>query len=176
MSDVVLLRWPDEADEAASLVEDGVAVLYLVTAEADPPMTTTCLEDWVRLPGDDRDLTARIEALRRRIAAHGRPPTVDDRGRLHHRGKIVALDESEARLVRVLTQRFGDVVPDEILEAELHDDDGPDPVDAVRFHMTRARSRLRAADLFIRRVRRRGYVLQPVVRDAAPRWLEGAGG
>jgi DNA-binding response OmpR family regulator len=163
MAEVVLLRWPDEAVEAASLVTAGVAVLYLLDGDVDPPATTTCLEDWVRMPGDDRDLTARIEALRRRLAAHGQPPSVDERGRLHHRGRIVALDEREARLVRVLTQRFGDVVPDEILEAELQDD-GPE-IDAVRIHMTRARSRLRAADLFIRRVRRRGYVLQPATRE-----------
>ncbi len=59
MAEVVIVRWPEEGAEGARLAEEGVAVLYLVGANDDPPMPMTCLEDWVRLPGDDRDLHAR---------------------------------------------------------------------------------------------------------------------
>ena len=66
-------------------------MLYLVGADDDPPMPTTCLEDWVRLPGDDRDLHARVAVLELRAAAHDAPPRVDDHGRLHYRGRLLAL-------------------------------------------------------------------------------------
>ena len=63
MAEVVAIRWPEEHEEAAHLVSAGVAVLYLVRADDDPPIPSGCLEDWVRIPGDDRDLHARLAAL-----------------------------------------------------------------------------------------------------------------
>ena len=97
MADVVLVRWPEEREDAARLVEAGVAVLYLVDADADPPEPTTCLEDWVRMPGDDRDLRARLVALEARAASHRMPPTIDGAGRLRYHGKLLPLSAEEAR-------------------------------------------------------------------------------
>jgi citrate lyase beta subunit len=91
VADVVLIRWPEDREDAVRLVEAGVALLYLVDAESDPPAPTSCLEDWVRLNGDERDLRARLEALETRAAAHRMPPTVDSDGRLRYQGKLMAL-------------------------------------------------------------------------------------
>jgi hypothetical protein len=67
MAEVVAICWPEERDDAARFVMAGVAVLYIVRADDDPPIPTGCLEDCVRIPGDDRDLHARITALELRV-------------------------------------------------------------------------------------------------------------
>lgn len=158
MAEVMLVRWPEEGDDGSRLADLGVAVLYLITGDQDPPAPTTCLEDWVRIPGDDRDLSARIAALELRAVAHQAPPRVDDQGRFHYRGKVLPLTPEEARLVAVLTQRFDAVVADSELAEELADL-SPDAA-SLRTLMTQLRARLRPVDLVVRRIRRRGYMLQ----------------
>jgi DNA-binding response OmpR family regulator len=154
--EVVAIRWPEERDDAARFVAAGVAVLYLVTEEDDPPTPSGCLEDWVRVPGDDRDLRARFAALELRAALHHAPPFVDDDGRVHHGGKIVALNSNEARLAAVLAAHLGMVISDEeLLEAIAQDVTRPP---SLRGEVGRLRSRLRDVDLAIRRARH-GYVL-----------------
>ena len=154
MADVVLVRWPEEADDAARLVEAGVALLYLVDSDADPPLPTTCIEDWVRLPGDERDLRARLAALETRAAAHRMPPTVDPEGWLRYHGQVLALSADEASLARALAAHLDTVVPDDDLAAAISGDT------ALRHQMTRLRARLRPLDLLVSRVRGRGYMLQ----------------
>lgn len=158
MPEVVAIRWPEEREDAADFVMAGVAVLYLVRAEDDPPIPTGCLEDWVRIPGDDRDLHARIAALELRAALHDAPPFVDNRGRLHHGGSVVALNATEARLALALTARFGAVVSDEELLDAVSDVTAT-PATSLRGDIGRLRSRLREVHLAIRRTRR-GYVLE----------------
>jgi len=154
MADVILVRWPEEREDAARLVAAGAAVLYLVDLDAEPPVPTSCLEDWVRMPGDDRDLRGRVMALETRAVAHRMPPTVDGAGRLRYHGKLLPLSTDEASLARVLAARFGTVVPDIDLAAVLGDDAG------LRNHMTHLRSRVRPVDLHVRRIRGQGYALQ----------------
>jgi DNA-binding response OmpR family regulator len=157
MAEVVAVRWPEEAEEAARLALAGVAVLYLVGEDDDPPIPTGCLEDWVRIPGDDRDLRARLAALELRAALHHSPPFVDDDHRLHHRGSIVALTTKEARLAAALTARFGAEVVDSELLAALSD--GPAmPTSSLRGEVGRLRSRLREVNLAIHRTRH-GYLM-----------------
>jgi DNA-binding response OmpR family regulator len=154
MSEVMLVRWPDDGEDGSRLARAGVAVLYLVNADDDPPTPRSCLEDWVRIPGDDRDLLARVAALELRADAHRAAPRVDDDGRLHYHGKVLVLPAGEIHLARLLTERFGDVVPD----SDFGDDEtASDP--ALRVRMTQLRARLRELDLTLHRVRRRGYTL-----------------
>jgi len=157
MHEVVAIRWPEEAEDAARLATAGVAVLYLVREADDPPIPTGCLEDWVRIPGDDRDVHARLAALERRAMLHHSPPFVDDDGRLHHRGSIVALNPKEARLAAAFSARFGtDVSDDALLDAVS---EGPEaPASSLRGEVGRLRSRLREVNLAIHRTRR-GYVM-----------------
>jgi DNA-binding response OmpR family regulator len=159
MAEVVMIRWPEERAKAARLAGAGVALLYLVTGDDDPPTLTNCLADWVRLPGGERDLDARLAALERRAATHQSPPFVDGHDCLHYRGEHVALTPPEARLATTLTGRFGEVVPDgDLLELDV-----VDPADAarsIRTDMTHLRTRLRVVGLSVRRVRGRGYRIQ----------------
>jgi hypothetical protein len=52
--DVVLVLWPDHASDLERLSAFGVPRLLLVAPEAPPPEDGDCLQDWVRLPADDR--------------------------------------------------------------------------------------------------------------------------
>ena len=65
VSDVVVLCWPSDAEDVIRLHDHGVPCLLLLDAAADPPDLGSLLVDWVRLPADDRDLTARLSRLRR---------------------------------------------------------------------------------------------------------------
>ena len=56
--DVVVVRWPDEQPRLERLRSAGTPRLLLVAPEAPPPVPLDPLEDWVRLPADDRDLRA----------------------------------------------------------------------------------------------------------------------
>ena len=157
MAEVVAVRWPEEREDAERLTAAGVAVLYIVRADDEAPVPTGCLEDWVRVPGDDRDFHARLGALELRAALHHAPPSVDDSGRLHYQGRIIPLPSTEARLATVLVARFGAVVPDhDLLGAVSATSDTPAP--SLRVEIGRLRSRIREVHLAIHRTRR-GYVL-----------------
>jgi DNA-binding response OmpR family regulator len=147
------VRWPEDGDDGTRLAGSGVAVLYLIDGNDDPPTPTTCLEDWIRIPGDERDLRARVTALEFRSLAHLGPPHVDVDGRFHYLGKTVPLPADEADLARLLTSRFGELVPDDAFDDAMSER-------TVRTRMTDLRARLRDLDLSLRRIRRRGYVLQ----------------
>jgi hypothetical protein len=153
MAEVMLVRWPEDGDDGTRLASSGVAVLYLIDGDDAPPIPTTCLEDWIRIPGDERDLRARVTALEFRSLAHLGPPSVDDDGRLHYLGKTVALPADEADLARLLTSRFGELVPDDDFEDTFGER-------TLRTRMTDLRARLRELELSVRRIRRRGYILQ----------------
>jgi DNA-binding response OmpR family regulator len=139
-------------------------VLNLVDGDGDPPAPGGCLEDWVRLPGDRRDVAARVAALAHRAITHRAPPRVDEAGELHYGGDVVPLPPGEARIARVLAVRFGEVVPDGDLAAALV---AGDP--SVRRLVTRLRARLRTVSLFLSRRRRQGYVLRDAQSDHRPR-------
>jgi DNA-binding response OmpR family regulator len=158
VAEVVLVRWPQEAAKGRRLAAVGVPVLYLVEGDDAPPTATTCLEDWVRTPGDDRDLHARVAALERRAEAHHAPPRVDDEGRFHYQGRLLQLSPEEARLASVLTDHIDATVPDSDLA--VAGASGQASQVFVRRHMMQLRTRLRNLDLQVKRVPREGYVLR----------------
>ena len=65
--DVVLVRWPAEADRRSRLREAGTPRLLLVE-DGPPPTPDDCREDWIRVPADDADVRARMEAVTARVA------------------------------------------------------------------------------------------------------------
>ena len=157
MAEVVALRWPEEAEDANRLVAAGIAVLYLVGPDDDPPVVRGCLEDWVRVPGDDRDTRARLAGLELRAQLHRIPPFVDDDDRLHHDGRVVLLSHTEAKIATALTTHLGLVVPDVELLTAL--EPSPTASASMRAEISHLRSRLRGLDLVVRR-RRGGYLLE----------------
>jgi DNA-binding winged helix-turn-helix (wHTH) protein len=159
-SDVVVLHWPTQADEAGLLARRGTPRLLLVEPDADPPVSVDDLEEWIRLPADERDVAARILRLTKRIAASPEQPRVDATGRLFFRDVWVALSPTEARLASALAERFETVVTEDDLGRRGWPDDRWRK-NVLRVHVTRLRRRLEPMGLEVRSVRSQGFIMQP---------------
>jgi hypothetical protein len=158
--DVVLVRWPNDAATRDRLSAAGVPRLLLVEGDERPPAVIDELEDWIRVPADEVDLHARVDALDRRSRAR-RPavPVLDDDGVLRVGGSWVPLPPVEARLTGALLERFGAVVSRDAL-ARAGWPEGSPGRNALDVHVLRLRRRLSPLGLAIRTVRARGYLLE----------------
>lgn len=157
--DVVLVRWPEEQDHLNELRASGSPRLLLVAPAGEPPASADCLEDWVRLPAEDRDVRARVAALSARASGGRAIPEIDDDGLLRFRGQWCALSPVEHALATVLTERFGAVVGRDALARRAWPGGAPTR-NALDVHMLRLRRRIAELGLEVRTVRSRGYLLQ----------------
>ncbi len=157
----VVLRWPSDRERRRELDELGVPRLLLVDRDAIPPLCTDPLEDWVRLPADERDIDARLNALRVRATswAPATRPELDGHGRLLRGNRWVPLSPIEEQLCALLIDGFGEVVSDRRLTAQAWPEGTGTPT-GLRLQMTRLRRRIAGLHLEIRSVRGQGYVLQ----------------
>src|SRR5688500_4349743 len=162
--DVVLVRWPAEADRRNRLREAGTPRLLLIE-DGPPPTPDDCREDWIRVPADDADVRARMEAVTARGAQHVTPdvPALDVDGVLRFSGSWVSLPPVEARLTTALGDLFGAVVGREAL-ARAGWPDGAPGRNALDVHVLRLRRRLATVGLSIKTVRSRGYLLEAAAR------------
>jgi DNA-binding response OmpR family regulator len=158
MSQVAVLRWPDEEARRLELRRHRRARLLLVATGAPAPVVTDCLEDWVRLPADGADLRARLDGLALR-AGHRRDPWLDGDGLLRAGERWVALPPIEARLAATLLARLGAVVSREALLRAGWPDGGPNR-NVLDVHILRLRRRVAQVGLSVRTVRSRGYLLE----------------
>lgn len=155
-----MVRWPEEADERATLAERQVPRLLMLEKGVAPPDLADCLEDWVRLPASDEDVKARIGALQARSQTHLRlVPELDAHGVLRYGSGWVSLPPVEARLVDALVVRFGAVVGRDTLRRAVWPGSTPGR-NVLDVHVLRLRRRLAPLDLAIRTVRSRGYMLE----------------
>ena len=158
--DVVLVRWPSDESTRTRLRADGVPRVLLVEGAAPPPSISDELEDWIRVPADEVDLHARVDAIARRARARAPvAPTLDDDGVLRFAGAWVPLPPVEARLTGALLERTGAVVSRDALGRAGWPDGAPGR-NALDVHVLRLRRRLRPLGLAIRTVRSRGYLLE----------------
>src|SRR5688572_7392286 len=105
--DVVLVRWPTEADRRGRLLESGVPRLLLVEEGQQPPCPEDCLEDWIRVPAEDADVRLRVDGLATRSSRHvSDVPDLDPDGVLRFSAAWVSLPPVEARLTRALVDKF----------------------------------------------------------------------
>ena len=156
--DVVIVRWPEEADGVPRLRALGRPRLLLVAPDAAAPATIECDEDWIRLPAEDADVRARITTIAARAARHSRSPEVKGDGRLTSRGHWVGLTGIEEVLAGVLSERFGEVVDHGTVEAAASAD-RQTTSNALRVNISRLRKRIAPLGLVVRRVHNRGYVM-----------------
>jgi DNA-binding response OmpR family regulator len=162
--DVVLVRWPTEADRRSRLQEAGTPRLLLVDDGHPPPHPDDCLEDWIRVPADDGDVRIRIEGLSLRVAQHvSELPDLDRDGVLRFSDSWVSLPPVEARLTRAMVDRFGAVVGRDAL-AKAGWPEGAPGRNALDVHVLRLRRRLATVGLSIKTVRSRGYLLEAADR------------
>ncbi len=131
-----------------------------------------CLEDWIRVPAQESEVRARVEALAVRSQAHmpkggngdtPARPVLDDFGVLRVNGSWVALPPLEARLAEALLERLGAVTSRELLIRAGWPTAAPGR-NALDVHVLRLRRRLQPVGLAIRTVRSRGYLMEPASR------------
>ena len=157
---VELLQWPADADRREELRREGRPRLLLVGPGVYPPGLFE-LEDWVRLPADERDVSVRLQ----RLSHVGRPAplapgdvVVDDRGLVHWRGGRAVLPATEAAMMRVLAEEPGRLVTRARLMAVAWPDGGrrANSLDSRVFTLRR---RLARIGLAIDTVRTHGFLL-----------------
>ena len=165
--DVVLVRWPGEAGRREQLAAHNAPRLLLVEGEALPPTAADCLEDWIRLPAADLEVSLRMGALAARAEHHVRAaPSLDVDGVLRFDNAWVPLPPVEARLTEALLRRFGAVVSRQALARAGWPEAAPGR-NALDVHMLRLRRRIGPLHLAIRTVRSRGYLLEPGLNGVA---------
>jgi len=165
--DAVLLRWPLEQERRERLEGEGRLRLLLVEGGVPAPPSNDCLEDWIRVPADEADVRARIEALGVRFAAHrSESPVLDRDGLLRFAGAWVSLPPVEARLMGALIERYGAVVGRDQLSRAGWPKGAPGR-NALDVHMLRLRRRIAPLDLSIKTVRSRGYLLEAETASTA---------
>ena len=157
--DVVLVRWPEEDARLRQLRETGSPRLLLLNGESEPPESADFLEDWIRLPADDRDVRARVARLASRSETQQPAPQVDGDGLLRYRGRWVALSPVESALAITLVDRFGAVVGRDTLARRAWPEGTPTR-NALDVHMLRLRRRISPLGVEVRTVRSRGYLMQ----------------
>ena len=155
----MLVRWPEEDARLRQLRETGSPRLLLLNGESEPPESADCLEDWIRLPADDRDMRARVARLASRSETLQPAPHVDGDGLLRYRGRWVALSPVESALAITLVDRFGAVVGRDTLARRAWPEGTPTR-NALDVHMLRLRRRIAPLGVEVRTVRSRGYLMQ----------------
>jgi DNA-binding response OmpR family regulator len=157
---VEMLRWPDDAELLAELRDAGTPRLLFVADDAEPPLATDCLEDWITATATEREVDIRRRALTQRAGLHAVRPLLDGDGLLHHRDAWVSLSPVEQSLAGAMLDRFGAVVTRETL-ADRAWPSGVPTRNALDVHVLRLRRRIATLGLEIRTVRSRGYLMQP---------------
>lgn len=165
-----MLKWPEEESRRTRISRAGEPRLLLVPDGQEPPQVGDCLEDWIRVPAEEAEVKARVDALTVRSKNHhpatvdsgSAPagPVLDDFGVLRVNGSWVALPPLEARLAEALLQRLGAVTSRELLIRAGWPSGAPGR-NALDVHVLRLRRRLTPVGLAIRTVRSRGYLMEP---------------
>src|SRR3954465_11419121 len=98
MTDVVLVRWPEETERLERLRAAGSPRLLLVGEDLAAPEPVDPLEAWIRLPAAENSHRGRTSPLASRAGRTALAPTVDDDGLLRYRGRWVTLSPVERAL------------------------------------------------------------------------------
>jgi two-component system OmpR family response regulator len=167
---VAIVRWPQDAAVLAGLRRQGCPRLLLVDPDAEAPVVTDLLEDWVRLPAGEQDIQTRVESLCSRLE-YRQVPVFDGVCRIGFRDGWAPLSPTEYCLASVLVERFGFLVTDKDLSDRAWAD-APRPSTALRVHLTRLRRRVEPIGLEILTIRSRGHIMQEVgtTRPTAGSW------
>lgn len=155
MRAVELIRWPRDTERRHQLATAGTPRLLLLEPGTPIPELADD-EDFVRLPADERDVSAR---LRRLGLARIRPTRPDDRVVANRLGRVT-LSEGQAAVVALLVAAEGRLTPRAEVEAAFWPGPGgPPAARALDDAVHRLRRRLRPIGLEIHAARNRGYVL-----------------
>ena len=152
------MPWPEEDARLGQLRRGGRPRLLLLNGESAPPDCTDCLEDWIRLPADACDMSARVVRLASLAESEPLPPQVDGDGLLRYGGRWVALSPVEGALAAALVDRFGAVVGRDTLACRAWPDG--ERTRSLDVSMLRLRRRIASLGLEVRTLRCRGLLMQ----------------
>lgn len=136
----------------------GQPCLLVVGATDPAPVHWSELEDWVREGAPRRELVTRAVTVARRADLLHRPRLEHVRA-VSFRGRTVVVPDTQAGLVAVLVERFGETVADRTIR-EVLDREGTSTHDeAVKTALRRLKDTLTPLGLHVARVRAAGYLL-----------------
>jgi len=158
-SDVVFVRWPAQADLRSRYQLEGIPRLLVVEGGAVPPVSNDPIEDWARQPISRVDLDARVNALQNRFDSR-RVPRIDSAGILRFGSHSITISTTQAQLMALLVDRFGEVVYRNEFTNYLATRATTLTRNSLDLHIMRLRRRLQSIDLSIRTVWGRGYILE----------------
>jgi DNA-binding response OmpR family regulator len=161
-SAVTLLRWPRDAVRRDELAARGRPCLLLIEDGVAPPHVRE-LEDWMRVPADERDLLLRVQRLEL-LASEPTPPPAIDEHLLRANGLSMILSPAESALVTRLLADFERVVTRADLERAVWAGSPRSPR-ALDSLVARCRKRLHGAGHTIAAVRGRGFTLAMLEAD-----------
>jgi two-component system response regulator TctD len=164
--EVALLHWPRDADERARLAAAMLPRLILVPAGVQPPNPRDDLEDWIRLPADERDVSARLRALAERTARSLEQTVLVD-GRCVRRGPLtLTLSPAEAQFASVLFADPGLIVSRADIVHAIWGATDPPSARAIDDIAYRLRRRLATIGIDLVAARGRGFTVR--VRHRMP--------
>ena len=169
---VTTLRWPDQRPLRDLRIAQGSPCLLLIEPGIDVPEINAVLEDWTLTTASPTELTARCEALERRVAvlphdARDDPtsdelPTIDLDDVLRVGDHSVVLAPIEGRLLRAFMTHPGDVIDKEALMTSAWPGGAPRS-NSLNVRLARLRKKLAPFRISILTLPKRGYML--LLRD-----------
>jgi hypothetical protein len=156
--EVALLHWPRDQEPRSQLAQAMLPRLLLVPPGERPPQPTDDLEDWIRLPADERDVATRLRALSERAERSLEATVLIDGGCLRRGSTTTPLSPSEARFASRLVEHPGHLVSRRELIASIWTGEAPS-TKALDDLAYRLRKRLVPIGLDLVSSRGRGFAL-----------------
>jgi len=156
--EIPVVRWPHATAARERHTVAGTPCLLVVGATERAPVRWSELEDWVRETSPRAEFVTRAVTIARRADLLQRPRLEHTRV-VRFRDRTVVVPETQARLVGLLVERFGETVADAEVRA-LCDRGGVSTHDeAVKTALRRLKDTLAPLGLHLARVRAAGYLL-----------------
>jgi hypothetical protein len=162
--EVALLHWPRDQESRSQLAQAMLPRLLLVPPGERPPKPSDELEDWIRLPADERDVAARLRALSERAERSFEATVVIEGGCLRRGSTTLPLSPTEVRFASALVEHPGHLVSRHELTYNIWSGEAPS-AKALDDLAYRLRKRLAPIGLDLVSSRGRGFalhVLSPV--------------
>jgi hypothetical protein len=157
--DVAVLRHPDDDPLRRHLARLGLPRLLLVPPTAPPPAGLDNVEDWVRVPADVDEVTARRRTVLERYQRSTRGVRIDADGLLRVDDRWVDLPARPRAVAFPLVNHLGRPVPHAVVLDQYLAAGGPSAT-ALRTVVQRLRARLAGIGLVLHTLRQGGYLLE----------------
>ena len=156
--EIPVVRWPDGVATRERLADASKPCLLVVGATERAPARWSELEDWVRETAPRAEFLTRAVTVARRADLLQRP-RLDHTRVVRFRDRTVVVPETQAKLVALLVERFGETVADAEIRALCDTGGVSTHNEAVKTALRRLKDTLAPLGLHLARVRAAGYLL-----------------